>query len=185
MLSDPARISVAPLSAAVGDCELCMTAAADLRSAVVVHHSRGGAIQFIACDRCAKAMRRVAAAAGGQARFTTEASTPAVEVPASEASRRTPLPVGAPRLVQEYPERLRDADGTAYVARVYGQPRSDGTWTGWIEFVAVDTGRTRRTGQETTQSTPEDLAYWASGLEASYLEGAFARARPAGATAAT
>ena len=185
MPTDLARISVAPLPPAVGDCELCMTAAADLRSAVVVHHSRGGAVQFIACERCAMAMRRVAAAAGGTARFTTETSTAAGQVPVAEVSRRTALPVGAPQLVLEFKERIRDADGTAYLARIYGQSRTDGTWAGWIEFVAVDTDLTRRTGQETTQSTPEDLAYWASGLEASYLEGAFARARPVGAPAAT
>jgi hypothetical protein len=68
------------------------------------------------------------------------------------------------------------ADGTRYVVRVYGQPRTDGTWVGWLEFVAVGAARVLRTGTETTQPNRAALAYWASGLEPTYLEGAFARA---------
>jgi hypothetical protein len=34
-----------------------------------------------------------------------------------------------------------------------------------------------RTDQETTQSTREDVLYWATGLEPTYREGAFARAK--------
>ena len=65
----------------------------------------------------------------------------------------------------------------AYVARVYSRPRADGTWEGWIEFVAIGAAVVLRTDQETTQSNREDVAYWASGLEPTYIEGAFARAR--------
>jgi hypothetical protein len=37
----------------------------------------------------------------------------------------------------EFVEQVTTADGTRYVVRVYGQPRTDGTWVGWLEFVAV------------------------------------------------
>ena len=75
-------------------------------------------------------------------------------------------------------EHLRDpVDGTTYVARVCGRPRTGGTWEGWLEFVAVGAAVVLRTERETTQSNRQGVAYWASGLEPSYLEGAFARAR--------
>jgi hypothetical protein len=60
---------------------------------------------------------------------------------------------------------------------VRGRARADGTWEGWIEFVAVGAAIVLRTDQETTQSNREGVAYWASGLGTAYLEGAFARAR--------
>src|SRR6266571_2877056 len=89
-----------------------------------------------------------------------------------------------PILVLEFSERLRDpADGTSYVARVYGRRRLDGTWEGWLEFVAVGAAVSLRTEQETTQSSQQGIAYWASGLERSYLEGAFARAHKDSAAA--
>jgi hypothetical protein len=81
-------------------------------------------------------------------------------------------------MVLEFTDRLRDPlVGTTYLARVYGRARADGTWEGWIEFVAVGAAVVLRTDQETTQSSLEGVAYWASGLEPTYLEGAFARAR--------
>ena len=86
-------------------------------------------------------------------------------------------PAGPPVLVLEFAERVRDpADGTTYVGRVYGLARADGTREGWIEFAAVGTAIVLRTDQETTQSSREGVAYWASGLEPAYLAGAFARA---------
>jgi hypothetical protein len=69
---------------------------------------------------------------------------------------------------------------SAHVVRVYGQPRTDGTWAGWLEFVAVGAPIVLRTGTETTQSDRAALVYWAGGLEPTYLEGAFARARRRG-----
>ena len=60
-------------------------------------------------------------------------------------------------------------------AFVHGAARPDGTWIGWIEFV---NGTTRlRTEQETSQPNREALAYWATGLEDVYFEGALNRAR--------
>jgi len=158
-------------------CELC-TADANVPSVtVVVHHPRGGAVQLAACDWCVQALRRLAAATGGHAVFALAEG--GIPVPASR--RGTPSgarPAGPPVLILEFAEHLRDtADGTTYVARVFGQARADGTWEGWLEFVAVGAAVVLRTEQETTQSNREGVSYWASGLEPSYLEGAFARAR--------
>jgi hypothetical protein len=67
-------------------------------------------------------------------------------------------------------------DGTPYRATTWGEERADGTWWGWLEFEPRTGGASLRTGQETTQPNRDALAYWASGLEAVYLEGAFVRA---------
>ncbi len=54
---------------------------------------------------------------------------------------------------------------------------ADGTWIGWIEFHPLDgEGVFLRTSQETSQPNRAALAYWASGLEPIYFEGAFNRA---------
>ncbi len=69
--------------------------------------------------------------------------------------------------------------GETYRAYVRGQMRTDGTWEGWLEFVpTLSTLPPLRTSRETTQSNRTALEYWASGLEATYYEGALARARP-------
>ena len=48
--------------------------------------------------------------------------------------------------------------------------------TGRETRVKVPAGSVLRTNQETSQPNQGALAYWASGLQASYLEGAFKRA---------
>ena len=81
-----------------------------------------------------------------------------------------------PELVHQRYLRLVDADGTLYdSARVFAEPMPDGTWRGWIAFVAAD-GRTVFTEPETTQSNRDGVTYWATGLEAVYFEGALQRA---------
>ena len=67
-----------------------------------------------------------------------------------------------------------DDVGTRWVPIALGMRRADETWIGWIEFHARD-GDVRVTGRETTQSTLDALMYWATGLEATFLEGAFSR----------
>ncbi|HEV8655421.1 MAG TPA: hypothetical protein VGR85_07920 [Candidatus Limnocylindria bacterium] len=80
-------------------------------------------------------------------------------------------------LIHEFRSPVRDADGHAYKARVLGRPRSDKTWIGWIEFSPRGSGGVvRRTRRETTQPSRNALRYWASGLQATYLEGALERA---------
>jgi hypothetical protein len=49
-------------------------------------------------------------------------------------------------------------------------------WEGWLEFLPLDGGEPLCTGRETTQPNRDALAYWASGLEPIYFEGAFERA---------
>ena len=78
-------------------------------------------------------------------------------------------------LIQTYAEVVRDAGGEEYTVHAFGEARDDGTWEGWLEFHSV-LGAVRRTGRETTQPDRGALAYWASGLEPIYFDGAFARA---------
>lgn len=77
-------------------------------------------------------------------------------------------------LIQTYAETVGDAGGVEHTAHAYGEERADGNWEGWLEFHSA-AGAVRRTHRETTQPNREALAYWASGLEPIYLEGAFNR----------
>jgi hypothetical protein len=180
-MPDSAWLSLVERSGALGVCELCATSPASLESVVLVRHDRGGSVQLVACDRCTRAMRRVMAVIGGG---------PVSQVVTVAPGAPTPAPAAVPRLrprqrprvqraevIAEFDDHLVDAAGTHYVARAVGGPRAGGTWVGWLEFVAVGERRVRRTGQETTQPDREALIYWASGLEPTYLEGAFERAR--------
>ena len=85
------------------------------------------------------------------------------------------------QLLHEHSARVTK-DGVTYIARIYGEARNDGTWIGWLEFVPESAPDTRspkrlRTGQETSQPDRRAVAYWASGLEPIYLEGALERAK--------
>jgi len=79
-------------------------------------------------------------------------------------------------VVYEHPRRIRKGDDE-YRVSVLGVERADGTWVGWIEFARGDSASSLRTAQETSQPNRDALAYWASGLEDVYLEGALARAQ--------
>jgi hypothetical protein len=76
----------------------------------------------------------------------------------------------------QFTEPVIADDGTVYVARACGSEMPDGLWQGWIEFLPIGDGEAVRSGRETTQPKHEDLAYWATGLTAVYLEGALIRA---------
>jgi hypothetical protein len=80
-------------------------------------------------------------------------------------------------VIAEFQDHILDTDGMHYVARVCGGARTDGTWSGWLEFVAVGRQQLRRTETETTQPDREALVHWAGSLGPAFLEGAFARAR--------
>jgi hypothetical protein len=78
-------------------------------------------------------------------------------------------------LLHECEHEVIGKDGATYRARVLGEERGN-VWVGWLEFVASGGAATRRTQEETTQPTRAAIEYWASGLEAVYLEGALERA---------
>lgn len=78
-------------------------------------------------------------------------------------------------LIHECEHDVVAADTRRYRARVFGEQRGH-LWAGWIEFTGPD-GSILRTDVETTQPGRDALIYWASGLEAVYLEGALVRAR--------
>jgi hypothetical protein len=62
-----------------------------------------------------------------------------------------------------------------YTVQVVGRP--DGhIWEGWIEFVSTDGRDALRTPRETTQPDRAALAYWATGVSSTYIEGALRRA---------
>ena len=81
-------------------------------------------------------------------------------------------------LIQEFTGEIADADGHAYTARAMGRKRKGRTvWEGWLEFTPRGGGGiVRKTPIETSQPNREAVAYWASGLEPVYLEGALERA---------
>ena len=80
-------------------------------------------------------------------------------------------------LVHEHSVVIQTPKGATYTARTYAEQQRDGSWQAWIEFSPTDgRGGTKRTDRETTQASREAVAYWASGLEPVYFEGAFERA---------
>jgi hypothetical protein len=79
--------------------------------------------------------------------------------------------------IHHHSAMVLSTDGTRYEVVTWGERRPDGLWSGWLEFVPRHGGgRQLRTDQETTQPNRDALAYWASGLEDVYIEGAFERA---------
>ncbi|HEY8149240.1 MAG TPA: hypothetical protein VIK51_10085 [Vicinamibacteria bacterium] len=80
-------------------------------------------------------------------------------------------------LVHEREITLKGSNGKTYDrALVYAEPNGRTTWAGFIEFVPAKGDRAVRTEHETTQSNIEGVAYWGTGLEPVYLEGALSRA---------
>ena len=79
-------------------------------------------------------------------------------------------------VLAQFADAVADGAGRSYRAQACGAPMPDGLWEGWIEFAPVDGGRAVRSPRETTQPNLKDVAYWASGLTAIYLEGALQRA---------
>jgi hypothetical protein len=86
----------------------------------------------------------------------------------------------APQLIRQHSECVQDTLGNLYDVFIYGEPRPDGTWEGWLEFVPLSAGLSSlRTDRETTQPDLSALEYWSTGLEPMYLAGAFERAKSA------
>ena len=78
-------------------------------------------------------------------------------------------------MVYERAIPLTDESGRRFdLVRVHAEEQPGGTWRGWIEFRSAE-GESVTTDRETTQSNREAVAYWASGLEPVFLEGALRR----------
>jgi hypothetical protein len=178
IIDQPARVSLAA-GAAATTCELCTADTANTnvpRTTVLVRHPRGGSIELAACDWCVEAVRRLSAVSGGQAVFVLgEVAGP----PPSVLPRvpRVARPAYPAELILQLTRTVQDTTGTEYVVRVYGRQRVDGMWEGWLEFVSVGAALVRQTAIETAQSDRAALAYWATGLEPAYVQGAFDRAQ--------
>jgi len=79
-------------------------------------------------------------------------------------------------LVHSYSEVVRDPEGRGYAASVHASERMDGMWETWVEFRGLGRDVTLRTLRESEQANRRAVLYWASGLQASYLDGALLRA---------
>lgn len=80
-------------------------------------------------------------------------------------------------LIYTYALAVCDDAGVAYEVRAYGGRGPDGRWEGWLAFVPDDGQAMLQTAPETSQGSPDELAYWAAGLKPTYFRGAFRRAR--------
>jgi hypothetical protein len=78
-------------------------------------------------------------------------------------------------LIHIFSASVADETGTAWRAKAFGR-RGENLWLGWIAFTN-EAGETVETDVETRQPDRAALAYWASGVEPIYLDGALARAR--------
>ena len=87
-------------------------------------------------------------------------------------------------MLHEHPTLVGGIDDSAYVSESWASEMGDGRWEAWILFVPISTGRARRTDRETIQTNRAGIQYWASGVTSIYLQGAFARSRPARVTVA-
>lgn len=81
-------------------------------------------------------------------------------------------------VVMQFPDAVSDARG-AFRVRAMARERSDGSWEGWLEFVAADHADPgiHTTPIETHQRDRVTMERWASGLTRVYTEGALSRAR--------
>ena len=79
-------------------------------------------------------------------------------------------------LIADLPFQVIDRQGHEFYVSAVGEPRSDGEWEGWLEYVPLDDSDVLVTRTETTQSSRAALERWAETLTRTYVEGAFVRA---------
>jgi len=193
---DTTVVSVRPQPMGSGSCDLCARPPGELPAVVHVQQTGGAATFLRACAYCARALRRLGAVSRGLIRLADGDSGPQTvgpEIGLTDALLRSA------ELIYDYAEpfvtggvakphggvtaqgrvRRSHAAGVAYRVRAMGAERYDGTWVGWLEFADPATGRVRRTDRETTQPNRAAVAYWASGVQPTYLRGAFDRCREA------
>jgi len=81
-------------------------------------------------------------------------------------------------VIADLDRTILDTDSAQeYFVNVVGEPRADGTWEAWLEFVPPTDDVPLVTGTETTQPGRADVIRWAEQLTDVFLEGAFDRAR--------
>lgn len=78
-------------------------------------------------------------------------------------------------LIYQIRQPVRAANGTTYVAQVWGQ-RND-RWHAWLVFIAAD-GRILRTAREKAYASREAVLVWAVALRPAELTRALERAVP-------
>jgi hypothetical protein len=180
MVQEPTLLSLVPAAPQLARCELCGSEARVLENVALFQLSDGGVAQRATCEDCARALRRIEAAAGGLAQFTLGAPVASLVQPAPLEVELEPIRW---EFVGQLPEIVEATSGTRYMVEVYGGPRTNGRWVGWLVFRPLwgtSTTPWLRTDWETTQADRADLAHWAGTLGATYIQGAFARARPRG-----
>jgi hypothetical protein len=69
-----------------------------------------------------------------------------------------------------------ERDGKLYWPKALTRQAEDGLWEGWVEFAVSGDGEALSTSRETEQPSRDEVMYWATGLSATYLEGALDRA---------
>lgn len=82
-------------------------------------------------------------------------------------------------LIADLPYRITASDGREFYVSVAGEPRPDGEWEGWLEYVPLGEAEPLLTPTETTQPSRAALIHWAGVLSSTYVEGAFERAASA------
>ena len=80
------------------------------------------------------------------------------------------------QLLQQFEAPIRDANGNLYVVHLYGRDRPSDTWQGWLVFERRRDHARFATPVETTQPNAQAIVYWATGLTATYFDGALQRA---------
>jgi hypothetical protein len=80
------------------------------------------------------------------------------------------------QIVHVFERPVIGENGVPYRVSAFAEPEGN-VWGAWLEFEPADGGAPLDTDRETTQPNLDAVAYWASGLEPVYLEGALGRAR--------
>jgi hypothetical protein len=86
------------------------------------------------------------------------------------------------QLLQQFEALVDDGAGNRYAVYLYGRSRPGDTCQGWLVFERTSDGRRFSTPAETTQPNMEAVAYWGTGLSATYFDGALQRALNPGGT---
>ena len=79
-------------------------------------------------------------------------------------------------LIADLPYRIVDPGDQEFYVSVAAEPRTDGRWEAWLEYVPLGDMIPLLTPIETTQPTRAAVERWAATLTETYVQGAFERA---------